>query len=260
MLTFDRTLSMTGFSGEDLASKFAELEIELKDSMARQEARLRQMQYRSTTAPAAGQAILGVATVVPFARLLAISASVSLAPTPPSVMTAAAASAEAFAAARVDNAKEDAVQAAMVHLLTSLFAREEATLKPYDTHAKTPLRAPLGKIDVSFTAKTQHDLAWSNLVTFVELKASLLVSEGYHGAISQLYERSTIVLDQQPERAVIIAAIASADRIEFWRFERDADTRGVGRMQRTGLLELDMTGTSEGCVVVYLPASYSDSR
>lgn len=86
----------------------------------------------------------------------------------------------------------------------------------------------------------------------MELKGSLLPSEGYHSAIGQLYARVETVFSQQPGRSVyvVVAALASADRIEFWRFEREADSLElVGRMQRTSLTGLDMTSESDGCVV-----------
>lgn len=265
---------MTDVVGGDLASKVAKLQIEMKDIMlarqemsiemkdmlARQEISMRQMLFRSTTAPAAGEAIKSAAAVVPFAQLLAIPPTVALAPTPPSVSAAADVCKVAFAAVRADTkANEAAVQKAMVNLMELLSAREEASLRLHDTHATTALRAPLGKIDVSFTTKEESDLTWSSLVTFMELKGSLLPSEAYHGAISQLYSRAEIVFSQQPERLVVIAAVASADRIEFWRFEREADSHTAIRMQRTSLAGLDMTGTSEGCVVLHSIASYSSS-
>ena len=93
----------------------------------------------------------------------------------------------------------------------------------------------------------------------MELKGSLLPSEGYHSAIGQLYARVETVFSQQPERLVVIAAVASADRIEFWRFEREADPHTAIRMQRTGLTGLDMTGTSEGYVASRSIAFYRSS-
>ena len=205
--------------------------------------------FRSTTAPEAGEAILKAAGVpVLLENVLGLAGAAARAATPPAVLTAVAGHEHAMALARGEGSKESDVQSAITGLLQRLSVMEGSTLAVHDTHARSLLRDPESRVDISLTVKGQSAALWSNLVMAVELKAHLSAAREYRAAVSQVYERAIHMLGAQPERVFVVAGVADAKQIEFWRFERAGESELPHRLLRTGLQPLDLTAESEGYV------------
>lgn len=204
--------------------------------------------FQTSTAVGAGKDILKHTELVGFASIVELAESIALATTPQPVLSAAVECAEAMA--RAGGANEERVQQAVVSLLQRLSKLTGCTLAVHDTHARSLLRHPESRIDVSLTVKGQSEALWSNLVVALELKADLSSAPQYHACISQIYERARYMFQQQPNRLFVVAGVADATQVEFWRLDRMPGAATVRRTRRAGTNLLDATAQGEGYVAL----------
>src|SRR3954464_10813766 len=112
------------------------------------------------------------------------------APTSASASIAFTAAAAAGSRPRTD---KEAVQQSYNSLFPHLLRTLPSALHFHDTHLRGFLTAPPAKIDVTFTATAV--LSWPNVVTLVELKASLRPSDAYAEAVGQVVQRCYNLFD-----------------------------------------------------------------
>lgn len=218
--------------------------------VAFQAVQLHHMGLHTSSVAEVGDAIVACAEEVVFQALWA-SESGTQNPLPLAFVACIARASQPFTVAAAANAREHKVQTAFMGLLTEVAHLNEVMLRAHDTHAHTPLLVPLAKINVSFTGKPQEQHVWANLVFFLELKTFLEDSQAYYTGVYQLRQRACDVFEQQPDRQSVVAALASASQIEFWRFERDPHTDSVGHTVRTPRQPLAMELGSEGYVPLH---------
>ena len=164
----------------------------------------------------------------------------SAAPTSASASIALSAAAAAAAGKRFRSNNEEAVQQSYNALFPHLLRTLPSALHFHDTHLRGFLTAPPAKIDVTFTATPV--LSWPNVVTLVELKASLRPSDAYAEAVGQVVQRCYNLFDKQEQRQRVVAAVMDGTRIDVLLVEKHAPLK----VTHTGLQPFALDSSSVG--------------
>jgi hypothetical protein len=138
---------------------------------------------------------------------------------------------------------EEDVQKALVSLIKWLLPKL-GNLQPlslHDTHTSGiggHSDGKKAKIDLSLCTPGSESALWSNLVSVVELKASLNSKTDYNDCVGEVIDRCRHIFDTQTERKAVIAAVMDATSIDVLEV----------RQTETGQLHLAHTGRVDFCI------------
>jgi serine/threonine protein kinase len=88
----------------------------------------------------------------------------------------------------------------------------------HDTSIRNYLTCPTGKIDVTLTASGY--VTWPDVVSFAELKPSLLSKPAYHVAVGQVIQRCQDIFELQTKRVFIVAMVMDGTHIDVLKISR----------------------------------------
>jgi len=100
------------------------------------------------------------------------------------------------------------------------------------------------KIDLSLCTPGSESALWSNLVSVIELKASLIPKTDYNDCVGEVIDRCRHIFDTQTERRVVIAAVMGATSIDVLEVTQTENARLC--LAHTGMLEFRIDHNSPG--------------